>query len=202
MAYPDSNPCSGLVDFTSASAGKAGLRTEGDGLPGPSLRLVPSATSITGGETVRVDVYSQGVNNLRGYQVALQTSGGRVGTLLLEGAAIAESIGDYVFRGQSSYPIVDGQRRRLANALAQGGVASDGSGYLGSFEFRPSAGAKGTFQISFRSKETFLRNAASDAIATSLGAAVNVQVLPSSSSAGPGGAVRNPHGRKLAQLSH
>jgi len=169
LSYPDGNPCAALAPEPGGgkAAGFAG---------GNLLRLVPWRTTLRPGETLRVDVYGSSLVDLRGYQVALAVSGGAVGTLEPVAAEVDVDRADYAFRGLGSFPASDGPGARLASALEQGGASPDGEVYLGSFTFRPSGGARGTFEVSFRPDEVLLRDSAGGALAPQLGAAVQIRI--------------------------
>ena len=65
---------------------------------------------------------------------------------------------NYVFSGLSNVPALDESGVRLAGALYSGGVNVDTDKYLGTFTFRASVDASGTFTVDFRTTETLLRD--------------------------------------------
>jgi hypothetical protein len=118
---------------------------------------------------VVVDVFLSGAVDLRGYQIALDAIGGGDtpsggGQLVLEDVRIDTNRADYVFHGLDSYPATDAVRGRLASALATGDKPSGDAAYLGTFTFRMSPDAIGTFSVEPRTSETMLRDAAGTAI--------------------------------------
>jgi hypothetical protein len=94
-----------------------------------------------------VDVFVQGVTNLRTYQIGLITSGGQVGELVREEVEIQASRPDFVFSELDTISAADQVGGRLSGVLVDGGVDKATPAYLGTYAFRPSPGATGTFEV-------------------------------------------------------
>jgi len=94
-----------------------------------------------------VDVFVQGVTNLRSYQIGLVTSGGQGGELVREEVDIDKARADFVFVELEAISAADQVGGRLAGVLVDGSVEKATPAYLGTFAFRPSPGASGTFEI-------------------------------------------------------
>jgi len=94
-----------------------------------------------------VDVFVQGVTNLRTYQIGLVTSGGQGGELVREDVEIDNTRPDFVFNGRQAITAPDQIGGRLAGVLIDGGVDTSTPAYLGTYAFRPSPDATGTFEV-------------------------------------------------------
>jgi len=104
-----------------------------------------------------VDVFVQGVTNLRSYQIGLVVSGGESGELVREVVEIDKARADFVFGQLEAIAAEDQIGGRLAGVLIDGGVDMATPAYLGTYAFRPSPGARGTFEVSFEtSVKSFL----------------------------------------------
>ena len=99
-------------------------------------------------------------SDLRGYQLALEVTGGTSGTLTLESLSIDINDDDYVFDDPPSTVHIaeDEISGRLAAGLQSGGMSVEPDKYLGTFKLRASNDADGTFTIDLRPADTFLRN--------------------------------------------
>jgi hypothetical protein len=94
-----------------------------------------------------VDVFVQGVTNLRSYQIGLVTSGGQGGELVREEVDIDKARADFVFVELEAISAADQVGGRLAGVLVDGSVEKATPAYLGTFAFRPSPDAAGTFEV-------------------------------------------------------
>lgn len=94
-----------------------------------------------------VDVFVQGVANLRSYQVGLVTSGGESGTLVGERVKIARTRPDFVFTELNAVFVDDYVGGPLGAVLIDGVVDKPAPAYLGTYAFRPSPDASGTFEV-------------------------------------------------------
>jgi hypothetical protein len=94
-----------------------------------------------------VDVFVQGVTNLRSYQIGLVTSGGLGGELVREDVEIEASRADFVFSELDAISAADKVGGRLAGVLVDGSVDKATPAYLGTYAFRPSPDATGTFEV-------------------------------------------------------
>jgi hypothetical protein len=150
-AYSDGTPCASSF---AAQAGKTSVRTATD--PSGQLTLVPSATTISSFGTVRIDVYGDRLEDVRGYQVAVEATGGSAGALVPVEAAVDTARDDRLFSGQTSFPVSDSRGSRIGGALWHGAETTALRVYLGSFDFRADALAAGTFRVGFRKPETLL----------------------------------------------
>ena len=121
-------------------------------MPAPSPTTIGAVVSLVPvGQSdglYPVDVYVQGVSNLRSYQIGLQVSGGDGGELVREDLRIDEGRPDFVFRDLDVIAAADPAGGRLAGVLIDGGVDKATAAYLGTYAFRATPDASGTFQVS------------------------------------------------------
>lgn len=107
-----------------------------------------------------VDVFVQGVTNLRTYQVRLISTGGQTGELVREEVIIDKSRPDYVFGEAEVVAVEDQGGGRAMGVLVEGSVAKATPAYLGTYVFGPSPDASGTFEVAIDTSErTFLADA-------------------------------------------
>jgi len=112
-----------------------------------------------------VDVYAEGVTGLRTYQVALMVSGGTRGALEREDVEVVTARDDYVFAGLDVVSAADKIGGRITSVLKSGSIDQTDPGYLGTYSFRPSADAAGTFEIAVEvGPKTFLADVESGMI--------------------------------------
>jgi Lamin Tail Domain/CotH kinase protein/Dictyostelium (slime mold) repeat len=171
-SYPDATPCA--LGF----AADASAKTENRSTPSKDSRvwLAPSAKEVAPGGTVRFDVFAQGIEDVRGYQIAVAAEGGAAGALVPGAVTIATYRTDYLFAGRPVSAVSDVSGVRLAGAIRDGGVTPAGVVYLGSFEYRASNDAAGTFRIGFRPQETMLRDSTSGDEPVDAGAAIDLPI--------------------------
>jgi len=144
----------------------------------PNIFLVVQESDIQPGGLVTVDAYAHRVSQVRLYQVAVQAAGGRSGRLELVDLWIDKDAGDYVFGSEAVVDAVDLLGARMGAVLFDGEVDIEQPAYLGTFVFRASDDAGGTFRVRIRADgQSFLSNASNDPIAFRPGphALVNVK---------------------------
>ncbi|MCK4659006.1 MAG: hypothetical protein KAV82_05740 [Phycisphaerae bacterium] len=140
-------------------------QTKRDGGMNVVIIVVPGSAVIQPGDLLKADVYISGVVDLRGYQLALDASGGTQGELTLESTSIDTERMDYVFAGLQDVHATYLARHRMASALMQGGIDSPSPEYLGTYSFRAAPDAEGAFLLQVRDDaDTFLRDSARQAI--------------------------------------
>ena len=149
--------------------------------PGPillpaAITLVANPTTIAPGASATVEGFISGASDLRGYQVALSVTGGTSGTLDVETLSIDIVRPNYVFSGLSNVTALDESGVRLGGALYSGGVNTGSNKYLGTFTFRASSDADGTFTVDFRTGETLLRDSNMGSITWDSGGSVDITV--------------------------
>lgn len=93
------------------------------------------------------EVYAQNVPSLRTYQVKLEATGGSAGSMAMTDVRIDEARQDYIFAGNDAIKAADHGGSRLGGTLFSGTVDITAPVYLGTWKFRPSADAAGTFNI-------------------------------------------------------
>jgi len=143
---------------------------------GPTITVVPSATQVQAGQPINVDVFISGVTDLRGYQVAVDVSGGRTGQLSISDMTVDTSRPDFVFGNAQAVNTVDRATGRMLAAMYSGGVAALQSKYLGSYTLS-SNGAAGDFTVQVRlGNDTMLRSSNGDSISHQLGADATINV--------------------------
>lgn len=141
---------------------------------GPVLTVVPAGQRDG---LYLVDVFVQGADDLRIYQVSLQVGGGTAGRLQLENVVVDQSRPDYVF-GQAH--IVEASSPRtgwLTAVLYEGSVKVTAPKYLGTYSFRPTPDATGTFRINVNlGEDTLLADGANENFNFSSGADARITV--------------------------
>ncbi len=146
--------------------------------PAPILPVVTVVPAGMEDGAYLFDVSVQGVTNLRTYQVGLVVDGGARGHLLREDVQIDESRVDFVFRDLDVVAATDHVGGRLAGVLRDGAVDEPGPAYLGTFAFRATPDASGTFQIQIDSsgEKSFLADSQNEMLefATGPGAMVTI----------------------------
>jgi len=107
------------------------------------------------------DVYVQNVPDLRTYQVKLEATGGTAGALNMTDVRIDETRKDFVFVEEEAIKAADFGGSRLGGTLfSTGSIAVDAPKYVGTWKFRPTADAAGTFKINILTTgESFIANA-------------------------------------------
>ncbi len=148
---------------------------------GPLLTTVASEATIAPGSAVTVTVFLSGVADLRGLQVALDVTGGMSGALEQESMSIAVDRPDYVFGSRPAVTSTDPVSGRLLSALYSGGVAVTETAYVGTYVFRASPDARGTFIVNVRTNhETLLRDSKGLPIGFRIGdgAAISLGMAP------------------------
>ena len=148
LPYPDGAPCGG-GGFAAA---------EGEGRSLPLFLNVVSSRMAGGAERVTVEVFAEGVEALRGYQIALDLESRAPGSWKVEWAGVEEDRVDYVFGGRAGFAVGDSQGMRLANALPEGGVTTGERVYLGAFDIEVKAGAQGWLRVGLRPDQSFALN--------------------------------------------
>lgn len=124
---------------------------------GSILQVVPREASGTAGSLFTVDVFIRSATSLRTYQVALDVTGGNSGSLTREEAWIDVDRADYIFGDAQAIKAVDEVGGRMGAVLMDGAIQAAGSVYIGTFAFRASDDADGTFDIRARSNgDTFI----------------------------------------------
>ncbi len=132
---------------------------------GPVLTLVPHTTSAGPGELFTVDVYVSGVSNLRTYQVAVDAFGGTSGALVREAGQIDSQRADYVFGTAQVINAVDETAGRMGGVLFTGAVDASSTKYLGTYNFRATADASGSFDLEVRLADSFLSDGRNERLA-------------------------------------
>ncbi len=149
--------------------------------PTPVSALITLVPTGTQDGAYMVDVYLQGVANLRTYQIGLIVDGGTAGDLVREEARIEQTREDFVFGELDAIVAADQVGGRLAGVLKDGAVDRPDAAYLGTYEFRPTLDAAGSFQISIDTGEkSFLADGGNERMefATGPAAVINVGGAP------------------------
>ncbi len=105
-------------------------------------------TVISPGSQVEIRAYGDEYVDLRGFEVQVQVTGGTGGTLTLEEVFIDDQRADFAFYGQEQFSASNVEDARAVCAMSSGGVNSTEDKYLGTFVFRASQDASGTFTVS------------------------------------------------------
>lgn len=121
------------------------------------LTLAPEAAVVRPGEVVRVTAHiDQSLADLRGYQLHVDTRGGRGGQLQLVDMTI-EDRKDAALSGQ--WQAFNLSTAQMAAGLTSAGVPSAAGAYLATFTFRASKDASGSFVIDLRGADAGGRSA-------------------------------------------
>ncbi len=131
--------------------------------PSPTITLVPMGSRDG---LFQIDVFVQGVSELRSYQVGLQVDGGDGGALVLEEVEIDSARETFVYRNLDAISAADQVGGRIAGVLHEGGIDSADQAYLGTYNFRATPEAMGTFRVSVAEMgvKTFLADARNERI--------------------------------------
>jgi hypothetical protein len=140
----------------------------------PVVTLMPGGRS---GDLYFVDAYVHGAPDLRTYQVAVAASGGSSGELILDEVQIDAQREDYVFFSLDAIAAEDQLGGRAAGVLKDGGIDATDSAYLGTFVFRASANAQGTFDVQVDlGEKTFLADSTNEKTETVAAVGVDLPV--------------------------
>jgi hypothetical protein len=135
------------------------LGVTSNGTTGATIRVVPRQATAAAGDMVTVDVFVSGTPDLRTYQFAIDAVGGRTGSLTREIGRIEEQRADFVLGAARAIKAVDDSGGRAGGTLFEGSVNATNPMYLGTFDYRVSDDASGTFIIKLRmDDDTFLHN--------------------------------------------
>lgn len=110
----------------------------------------PLVTVVAAGEArgqYLVDVYVEGVDSMRGYQIRLTTGGGESGELELNDVTIDDSREDFVFFGSQTIGASSARIRQLASVRFDGPTTATDAKYLGTYAYTPTGDASGLFRV-------------------------------------------------------
>jgi len=138
------------------------------------ISLVPAGQSDG---AYLVDVFVQGVTNLRSYQIGVVTSGGLGGELVRDEVEIDKARADFVFGELEAIAAEDQVGGRLVGVLVDGSVDKATPAYLGTYTFRPSPGATGTFEVAIETEaKSFLANGQNELVEFRTGPAALITI--------------------------
>ncbi len=112
------------------------------------LTLAAGEHRMRPGHSNYVDVFAEGLSSLRGYEFAVEVTGGRRGQVTVESIEIDTTRADYVFAGDDSYVASDVTKGRAMSAVYDARERIRGRVYLGTVELLASKDARGTFKVS------------------------------------------------------
>jgi hypothetical protein len=116
------------------------------------LSLTSSSRSIGPGELVHVRVFVDGhIEALQSYQLHLDVSGGKSGSLELENITI-DSRKDYAFEGMDSFDAINITTHQMLAGLNVESIPVE-NGYLATYTYRPTKDATGDFVVTARHDE-------------------------------------------------
>jgi hypothetical protein len=145
----------------------------------PMYLLTAREADVPAGGTLTVDVFVTAVAGLRAYQVALDAVGGDSGALRFESALVDDQHPNYVFAGQEAVNAADQKQGRVTSAMYAGSLDVGEPRYVGTYVFRASQDAQGTFLVQVRNnRDSQLRDAQSNLISFETGDPVPVSVRP------------------------
>jgi hypothetical protein len=134
-------------------------------------------TTIPPGGTVAVRAFVYGPEDLRGYQVGLQVSGGTAGSLTVESLNVETARNDFVYYEMDPVVATNLSDARLAAAPFEGSAyVGEENMYLGRFILRASNDAAGTFTVQVRASDTTLRNSDNEALDYLNGSSMQVTI--------------------------
>jgi hypothetical protein len=117
----------------------------------PVLSVVPCKSIGKPGELFTFDVFVTDARNIKTYQITLEASGGLAGRFDRGGGTIDEAREDYLFSGAGqAVSAVDDLKGRFGSVLVRGSVDAAERKYLGTYTFRASDGALGSFTVTVR----------------------------------------------------
>ncbi|MBU0717994.1 MAG: hypothetical protein KJ749_07085, partial [Planctomycetes bacterium] len=164
--YPFSDPA--LCSGKSAAP-------EGRGDPVTQFTLVRAGEAERESGLITVDVYIGTVDDLGAYQVTPEVTGGSGGSLDLEGLHVDTEREDFVFASGKFLDAADLIGGRLGAVSLEDAVDVTGPGYVGTFTFRASVDAAGTFEIAVSGWEgSFLLDSEASRIPVSVSDSVSV----------------------------
>jgi len=136
------------------------LGVTSNGATGAVMQIVPRQVSAQPGDVVTVDVFVSGAPNVRTYQFALDAGGGRAGSITRELGRIEKQRADFIMANVQAIDAVDDSKGRAGGTLLSGGeVDATNRMYLGTFDYRLSDDAAGTFVVKLRmDDDTFLHD--------------------------------------------
>lgn len=117
---------------------------------GATITLVSSQSRVYPDRPVSVDIFVNGMVDLRTFQVSLEVIGGTAGTVAIEDMEIDRTRSDYVFGTLQKVDAADKIGHRVGGVLISGGVDATEMSYLGTATLRPSADAQGTFRVTVK----------------------------------------------------
>ncbi len=176
-AFSDIDPCCGGGPAPQRALGLERGLGRTDDLGASIIRLVPTETEIRPGGLVTVNVFAERFVDLRGFEIKVIAAGHR-GSLDLVNVDVELDRKDFAFRGQTAFTVVDESGGRFAGIILEDGVASTKPRYLGSFTYKASRDARGSFEFSaIGGAEAVLANTLGEhlTIETVVGASINVR---------------------------
>jgi len=127
---------------------------------GPVLEVISRTPHSQPGSEVIVDVYLGNAGSLGAYQVSLEAVRGRRGVLTPIRLMVDEQRGDFVFHGRPSHTGADLENWRVWGDVDGEAVDATKPGYVGTFVYRATGDALGTFTIRVRSDSgSYIRTA-------------------------------------------
>lgn len=124
--------------------------------PTPTSAIMSVVPAGVEGDVYYFDVFIQGVQDMRSYQVGLVVDGGAGGELVREEVSIDEARPDFVFSQLDYLAPADQVGGRAAGVLRDGAVDRTEPGYLATFAFRATPDASGTFQVAIETSSKSL----------------------------------------------
>lgn len=124
----------------------------------PVVSLRSSATTVSPGDAVDVDVYVSGADQLRTFQVSVEATGGTSGSLDRVSNGVDSDREDYVFSTIPSIDAADQVHGRVGATTIGGSVNATDAQYVGTFSFVASRDASGTFNFTIRPLHSFLND--------------------------------------------
>jgi hypothetical protein len=158
--------------------GQGGAGPMGGGMATGTIRLERAQKTVAVGGLAGVHVFVSDVNELRGWQFALDSLAANGTVFAWEVLAVDDARTDYVFFGLDDFPATNMTQGRVAAALAAGGVSPSAERYLGTVWFRVTSLGGGSMTVSLDESHTQLRDSAGQSITVVNLGPVTINIIP------------------------
>ena len=142
----------------------------------PTISVVTTQRAVAPGGLIKVDVFVSNVSDLAVYQVKLAVTGGE-GDLSAEALKVDKEHKNYVFGEADVLAAADQGGSRMGAMQLLGSVDVTRPAYLGTYSYRASADATGTFKVGVElGPNSFLRNGSGRAISFVPGKSAKISI--------------------------
>ncbi len=160
----------------------SGPRCEGgavSGAPGGAkmVKLAPRGDTIAAGDTLKVDLFVNGVYKARGVQFTIDAVTADGKNVEFVDWSIDTSEGNYLFAGHETYSAVDSNRGRLLIVSAEGSVDCEDECYVATALFIVTADTSGPVTLELNQTHSQLRDTTNQLIQPETITAATVTVI-------------------------